>query len=101
MIRIYEHVGGIPLALTLIAKLLGAMSIYRCLEGLHRGKNRKVEENYANIYKRVISLIDETSFQLLLDMLSVSVNGVDLEGLKERISTVSELAFDNALMQLI
>jgi hypothetical protein len=79
---IYQAVGGLPLALKLIAAQLGHLPLSYLLEGLRAACGQSAEALYTFIYRRTWSLLDEQSKQLLLSMLLVSPEGEDLEWLR-------------------
>ncbi|MBI5666815.1 MAG: hypothetical protein HZC41_02310 [Chloroflexi bacterium] len=62
--RIYAVIGGVPLALKLIAAQAAVLPVDRCLDGL-RAAERQPERLFNYIYRHTWRLLDETARRLL------------------------------------
>lgn len=62
--HIYEIVGGVPLALKLVAAQAAVLPVDRCLEGL-RAAERQPERLFNFIYRHTWRLLDESARRLL------------------------------------
>lgn len=79
---VYQVVGGLPLALKLIAAQLGRLPLKYILDGLRAARGQTAEALYTFIYRRTWELLDDLARQLLLDMLLVSPDGEDMDWLR-------------------
>jgi hypothetical protein len=99
MAAIYQTLGGLPLALKLVAAQLGDLPLEHVLEGLKVARRQGPERMYDFIYGRTWHLLPDTARHLLLTMLLVSPDGEDVSWLK-LMSNLDTADFDDALMQL-
>ncbi len=96
---IFDAVGGLPLALKLIAAQLGRLPLSLILDNLRAAHSATTEALYTFIYRRTWMLLDESSRQLLMNMLLVSPEGEDIEWLS-LISALPQDRLARALRQL-
>lgn len=96
---IYQVVGGLPLALKLLAAQLGDLPLEHILEGLKVARRQGPERIYEFIYHRTWRLLSDPARHLLLTMLLVSPEGEDVPWMK-LMSNLPTTDFDQALMQL-
>ena len=96
---IYQIVGGLPLALKLLAAQLGDLPLEHILEGLKVARRQGPERMYEFIYHRTWRLLSDAARHLLLTMLLVSPDGEDVSWMK-LMSNLPATDFDDALMQL-
>jgi len=96
---IFDAVGGLPLALKLIAAQLGRLPLSLILDNLRAAHSATTEALYTFIYRRTWMLLDESSRQLLMNMLLVSPEGEDIEWLS-LISALPQEKLARALWQL-
>lgn len=99
MATIYQTVGGLPLALKLLAAQLGDLPLEHLLDGLKFARRQGPERMYSFIYRRTWRLLSDAARRLLLTMLLVSPDGEDVSWMK-LMSNLPEDDFDAALMQL-
>jgi hypothetical protein len=97
---IYEVVGGLPLALRLVAAQLNHLPLAYILDGLQSASSQAGTSLYTFIYRGAWMLLDEPARQLLTSMLLVSPNGEDAEWLRMTSGLASDF-FEKALAQLI
>lgn len=97
MKRIYDLVGGLPLALKLLAAQLGKLPLE---ELLHQLVHSSRMEMYSFIYRRSWASLSEEARQLLVSLHDVSADGADLAWI-EFMADLSPDAFAPALAQLI
>jgi len=97
---IYQAVGGLPLALKLLAAQLGHLPLSYVLDGLHVARGQSAEVLYTFIYRRTWSLLDERAKRLLMSMLLVSPEGEDLDWLR-LVSALPDEEIEGALARLI
>ncbi|MBI5298561.1 MAG: hypothetical protein HY869_24060 [Chloroflexi bacterium] len=98
---IYETVGGLPLALKLIAAQIYDLSEEYALKRLSQvSPGRSARALYTYIYKQTWRSLMETSRQLLLSMLLVSPSGDSLEWIQTN-SGLSAEDFEGAFAQLL
>lgn len=101
MDKIYSVVGGVPLALKLIASQLKYLSLTRILEGLREARQRTPEAIYTYIYRRTWQeLLDESARLLLLSLQHIPSEGEDETGIYEN-SLLPRPDFEAALAQLL
>ncbi len=96
---IFGVVGGLPLALKLIAAQLGRLPLSHILHNLQAAQSSTTEALYTFIYRHTWMLLDEPSRQLLMNMLLVSPEGEDIEWLS-LISALPQDELTRALRQL-
>ena len=68
LIRIYETVGGNPLALKLVVGQIGVLPLSQVLQGLREAQEKRVDALYTYIYWQTWHTLDEASRHLLLAM---------------------------------
>ena len=95
---LYDLIGGLPLALKLVAAQLGHLSLTSVLDHLRQAQHTP-GNLYTFIYQRTWALLDDLSRGLLLDMLDISPDGEDADWLRG-LSGLSVADFENALTQL-
>ena len=96
---IYQVVGGLPLALKLLAAQLGDLPLEHILEGLKVARRQGPERIYEFIYHHTWRLLSDPARHLLLTMLLISPDGEDVPWMK-LMSNLPTTDFDHALMQL-
>ena len=99
MLAIYQAIGGLPLALKLVAAQLGELPLNHILAGLVSARHKSTEQMYDFIYRHTWRLLSDTARQLLLTMLLVSPDGEGVTWMK-LMSNMPANNFDNALLQL-
>ena len=100
MNKIYDLIGGVPLALKLVASHLQGFSLSHTLDGLREAREHP-ERMYTYIYRRTWQkLLDEPARQLLLCLQYISPDGEDEAWIQEH-SPLSQAAFDAALKRLL
>jgi hypothetical protein len=99
MHSIYETIGGLPLALKLVASQVGTLPLDHILDSLRQARQDKREAMYRYIYRRSWQLLDLNARQLLCSMLLISSEGEDVTWLR-LISTLPDTNFASALEQL-
>ena len=95
---LYQIVGGVPLALKLVAAQFGTSTVQQMIDGI-TSSIEKYKDFYVFIYRRSWQLLDDIAQRLLMSMLSVSPAGED----QEWICTLAGLKpeeFSRALQQL-
>lgn len=96
--RIYQVIGGHPLALKLVVGQLHSLPLAQVLDSLQQARGQKVDDLYNFIYRQAWQMLTEPSRQLLLVMPLVQ------NGTIEQLATTSQLTQDDlpdALEQLI
>jgi hypothetical protein len=98
---IYETVGGLPLALKLIAALIFELSEKYALERLSQiSPNRSLRSLYTYIYNQTWKCLNDDSKRLLLSMLLVSPSGDSVAWIQKN-SGLSPDNFDVSFSQLL
>jgi len=97
---IYQTVGGLPLALKLLAAQLGRLPVTMLLQSFETARRPLVGTLYSFIYRHTWALLSDPARQLLLSMLDISPEGEDIEWL-QMMSGLSGSDFEAALDQLI
>lgn len=97
--EIYQTVGGVPLALKLVAAQLQKLGLPKILEGLRVARQKAPEAMYAFIYQRIWHLLTEPARLLLLALQPINPEGEDVAFLQE-VSTLPEAEFTAALGEL-
>jgi hypothetical protein len=100
MVALYEVIGGMPLALKLIAAQMSHWPLSVLLENLRDARHRVPEQLYTFIYRRSWLALDEQARQLLLSLLPLAPNGEDIEWLR-LMSFLPPDDFSDALAQLL
>jgi hypothetical protein len=100
MDEVYQVVGGLPLALKLIAAQLEKMPFDEVLHDLHQAKARVPEQLYTFLYRRTWLRLETAAKQLLLAMLLVPPEGEEVSWL-QKLSQLSEADFLLAHEQLL
>jgi len=80
--RIYQIVGGLPLALKLVAGQLRFLPSNVVLDNLLSSHGQAISALYTYIYRRTWMLLDEPSRRLLLDLLTISPDGEDMNWIR-------------------
>ncbi len=99
MEKIYAAIGGLPLAIKLVAAQMGHLPLTQILEGLQRARGVTAEMMYRYIYRRTWLLLGDPARALLLSMLLVSPDGEDLHWLRLS-SALPDSEFEEAMAQL-
>ncbi len=97
--QVYRIVGGLPLALKLVAGQLRHLPTGMVLDDLRSAKGEAASSLYTFIYRRTWALLDEPARHLLLDMLTISPDGEDLDWLR-LISDLPDEQLEQAIAQL-
>ncbi len=97
---VYALVGGLPLALKLLAAQLAHLPLDALAEHLRSGRARSQAHLYTYIYRRTWMMLDDSARQLLLSMLWVSPEGEDARWL-QHMSALPADEFPRALQQLL
>lgn len=100
MRQIYNVIGGLPLALKLVAAQMRRLPLAHILANLARPADRHTEAVYTYIYWRTWQLLTDPARQLLLVMLPVSPDGEDTAWIYGN-SGLPAPIFDQALSQLL
>lgn len=100
MAGLYEVIGGMPLALKLIAAQMSHWPLAVLLENLRHARHRMPESLYTFIYQRSWLALDDHARQLLLSLLPLAPDGEDIEWLR-LMSFLAPDAFGDALAQLL
>ncbi len=99
MREIYSTIGGLPLALKLVAAQMGHLRLTEILTGLRQVRHQTPEKMYTYIYHRTWRLLDDATRKLLLSMLLISADGENVEWTRLN-SALPERDFNLALEQL-
>lgn len=100
MAALYEVVGGMPLALKLVAAQMSRWPLAVLLDNLRRARHRAPEHLYTFIYRRTWLALGEPARRLLLSLLPLALDGEDVEWLR-LMSFLPPDDFDDALAQLL
>jgi len=98
--KIYDQVGGIPLALKLIAAQICKLPLDAVLEGIRNANTQTPETMYTFIYRRSWQMLPLPARQLLLEMKSLPPDGETLEWIEDN-ALLQATAFNEALATLI
>lgn len=98
--RLYDVVGGMPLALKLIAAQLARWPLDVILESLRQATLPTPESLYTFIYRQAWAALDNNARELLVSLLTIAPEGDDIEWLR-LVSFLPPAAFDQALAQLL
>jgi transcriptional regulator with XRE-family HTH domain len=98
--RIFEIVGGNPLAIRLVVGQIHEFALDVILDDLAQARGQTVEELYTFIYRRSWEALDEPARMLFLAMPLITDEGESLEGLIE-LSGLDAAAVRTSLRQLI
>lgn len=96
---LHEVVGGMPLALKLVAAQMSLWPLPALLDNLRRARHRAPEGLYTYIYRRAWLALGESARELLLSLLPLGPDGEDVEWLR-LMSFLPPDEFDDALTQL-
>ncbi|MCW5875618.1 MAG: hypothetical protein KIS85_01930 [Anaerolineales bacterium] len=80
--QIFEHTGGNPLALKLVAGLLRSLSLESILGALQRGSSSSADQLYASIYQAAWTTLPPPARRLLLAFTLVGEEGASLQQLE-------------------
>ncbi len=97
--QVYQIVGGLPLALKLVAGQLHHLPAEVVLANLRSAQGQAAASLYTFIYRHTWELLDDLSRQLLLDMLTISPDGEDLDWLR-LVSGLPDEQLERAIVQL-
>lgn len=100
MASLYEVIGGMPLALKLIAAQMSHWPLAILLENLRKARHRVPEQLYTFIYRCSWMVLRDQARQLLLSLLPLAPDGEDIEWLR-LMSFLSPDDFSEALAQLL
>lgn len=100
MADLFAVVGGMPLALKLVAAQMSHWPLAAILTDLRQVRRRAPESLYTFIYRRAWLELDDDARAMLLSLLHISPEGEDLEWL-QLVTTLPPDAFDAALDQLL
>lgn len=95
----HRIIGGVPLALKLIAAQLAYLPLSDVLDGLQNANRQSSQHLFTYIYRLTWQLLDEPAKVLLLSLLSISPDGEGAEWM-QLMSGLSKHKFDLALQQL-
>ena len=99
--KIYDVIGGVPLALKLVTSQMEYMPLTHILEGLREARQNAPEAMYTYIYRRTWqALLDEPAHLLLISLHHIPAEGEDEQWIYEN-SQLSRSEFDSALQQLL
>ncbi|HOU40412.1 MAG TPA: NB-ARC domain-containing protein [Promineifilum sp.] len=99
MAALHEVVGGMPLALKLVAAQMSLWPLPVLLDNLRRARHRAPEGLYRYIYWRAWQSLGDPARQLLLSLLPLAPDGEDVEWLR-LMSFLPPDEFGDALAQL-
>ena len=97
---IYAAIGGLPLALKLVAAQLSRLPLDTVLADLRAGERRLHDHLYTYIYYHTWQLLDPPAQHLLLAMLAIAPEGEDV-GFLQEMSALNDAEFEQALTQLL
>lgn len=100
MSRLYELLGGMPLALKLISAQMSRWPLSALLDDMRRLRRRAPENLYTYIYRRTWLALDDPARAMLLSLLHIAPDGEDVEWL-QLVSALPPDEFDDALAQLL
>jgi len=100
MESLYATLGGMPLALKLVAAQIGHWPLTTLLDGLRAAAAGPPQGLYTYIYRRTWLALDDPARRLLLSLLTVSPDGDDLSWLR-LVSLLDDTDFDPALAALL
>jgi tetratricopeptide (TPR) repeat protein len=98
--KIYETVGGNPLAIRLVLGQTQTFTLNTILNGLRKNRSQKVEALYDFIYYRTWEILDEATRHLFLTMLLTLDKGGSFEEIVE-LSELDEVTIYSSLTQLV
>ncbi len=97
---IYTAIGGLPLALKLVAAQMSRLPLDTVLADFRAGEPHLHDQLYTYIYYHTWQLLDPLAQHLLLAMLAIAPEGEDVDFLQE-MSALSDAEFEQALIQLL
>lgn len=97
--QVYALIGGLPLALKLVAAQLAYLPLDTLARHLQTGGATSQAHLYTYIYRHTWMMLDDAARRLLLSMLWVSPEGEDADWLRH-MSDLPEALFTKALRQL-
>lgn len=97
---LYNVVGGVPLALKLIAAQMFHVPLDHLLDGLRRAGDHLSESIFTYIYGRTWQLLTDPARHLLLSMLTLSPDGEDVAWMR-LMSDLQEKQFESSLSALL
>lgn len=96
---LYRLVGGLPLALKLVAAQIGHLSFAQVMQGLQKAHLTAPEQLYQYIYRRTWQQLTNAACELLISFLFISPDGEEEQWIRERCG-LAEAQFDEAMIQL-
>ena len=103
--KIYDVVGGNPLALILVVGLTKTMSLPRVLDNLPRANHHNIREMYRRIYTRVWHSLNTAEKMLLQIMATTGESGAEqwdiLESVQEELPDITEVDVHEAIDTLV
>lgn len=100
MADLHATVGGMPLALKLVAAQMSRWPLAVLLDNLRAATLRAPENLYTYIYRHTWLALNNSARQLLLSTMTVAPQGEDIDWLR-LISVLNPEAFDDAMDQLL
>lgn len=98
--RLYDLVGGVPLALKLVAAQMMRWPLDTLLDDMRHVRRRAPESLYNFIYRRTWFALPTSAQELLLSLLDIAPDGENLDWLR-LVSALPPDEFDDALNQLL
>ncbi len=97
--EVFRLVGGLPLALKLLAGQLAQLPLGHVLRNLERAGGQAARHLYDYVYRESWNALDDAARRLLVSMLLIAPTGADCEYLAQ-ISGLTDDALDDALTEL-
>ena len=98
--QLYRVIGGLPLALKLVAAQIGRLTLEEIIAGLQDARRQSHDTLYTFIYRRTWRMLAGAARCLLLAMLPLDPDGEDLPFI-QTMSGLPEADFEPALAQLL
>ncbi|MEA3340146.1 MAG: hypothetical protein U9R15_09285, partial [Chloroflexota bacterium] len=98
--RLYTLIGGLPLALKLVAAQVGCFALEEIITDLQRAQRRTQDALYTFIYRRTWRALTDSACHLLLALLPLDPDGEDWAFI-QTMSGLTEADFAPALAQLM
>jgi hypothetical protein len=98
--QLYRVIGGLPLALKLVAAQVGRLAWEEIIAGLQTARRKSQATLYTFIYRRTWQMLSDAARRLLLAMLPLNPEGEDLPFI-QTMSGLPETDFEPALAQLL
>lgn len=97
--QLYDEIGGHPLALKLVAGLVGTLPVDQILLALHH-HTHLADELYTHVYETSWHLLSELSQEILLLLMSLPASGCYWEGLRRFTPMYDDFALQRAITEL-